>query len=108
MTTFDPGASEVLTHGFDPNPRSTAFLARSPAAIITEGFDVFVQLVMAAITTWPWSRANSVPSSLPPDMAGGSLAGKDRAEATSGSSGAPSGTTSPRSSTGRCLAPGRP
>jgi hypothetical protein len=53
MTTFDPGASEVLTHGFDVSPRSTAFLARRPAAIITEGLDVLVQLVMAAITTCP-------------------------------------------------------
>src|SRR5258705_9723580 len=30
-----------------------AFFARRPAAIITEGFDVFVQLVIAATTTEP-------------------------------------------------------
>ena len=37
------------------SPRSTAFLASRPAAIITLGFDVFVQLVIAAITTEPCS-----------------------------------------------------
>ena len=37
-------------------PRSTAFLASSPAPTITDGFDVLVQLVMAAIATEPlWS-----------------------------------------------------
>ena len=34
-------------------PRSTAFFATMPAATITEGFEVLVQLVMAAITTLP-------------------------------------------------------
>src|SRR3954471_20677258 len=63
MTTLEPGASDVLTHGFTVRPRSTAFLATRPAASITEGFDVLVQLVMAAITTWPWSSSNVVPSS---------------------------------------------
>src|SRR5437879_12117289 len=53
MTTFDPGASLVLTQGWDRRPRSTAFFASRPAAIITEGLDVLVQLVMAAITTDP-------------------------------------------------------
>ena len=51
MTTRDPGASEVFTHGLDRSPRATAFWASSPAASITCGFEVFVQLVMAAITT---------------------------------------------------------
>ena len=55
MTTRDPGASEVFTHGLGRRPRSTAFLASSPAASITSGFDVLVQRVMAAITTCPWS-----------------------------------------------------
>ena len=36
------------------SPFSTAFFASRPAAIITEGLLVFVQLVMAAITTAPW------------------------------------------------------
>ena len=55
VTTFDPGARLVFTHGFDFRPFSTAFFASKPAAIITEGFDVLVQLVMAAITTAPLS-----------------------------------------------------
>src|SRR5687767_8708265 len=56
VTTVEPGASEVLTHGWRLRPRSTAFLATRPAASMTEGFEVLVQLVIAAITTWPWSR----------------------------------------------------
>src|SRR5215204_6369141 len=63
MTTLDPGAREVLTHGLEARPRSTALRASSPAASITDGLEVLVQLVMAAITTWPWSRSNRVPSS---------------------------------------------
>src|SRR3982750_1273849 len=61
MTTLDPGAREVLTHGLEARPRSTALRASSPAASITDGLEVLVQLVMAAITTCPWSRANRVP-----------------------------------------------
>ena len=53
VTTREPGASEVFTHGFDSSPASTARFASSPAASITVGFDVFVQLVIAAITTEP-------------------------------------------------------
>ena len=53
MTTFDPGARLALTHGLVRSPRSTAFLASRPAATITDGFDVLVQLVIAAITTEP-------------------------------------------------------
>src|SRR6266545_831123 len=110
MTTLEPGASEVLTHGLDWSPRSTAFLASSPAAIITDGLEVLVQLVMAAITTSPWSRPKLAPSesctgtetfarpltpvgsgsnqpgagSLLALTAGASLAGNDSAEASSG------------------------
>src|SRR5260370_3291279 len=62
MTTFDPGARLVFTHGFDLRPFSTAFFARSPAAIITEGLEVLVQLVMAAITTEPSFRSMALPS----------------------------------------------
>ncbi len=40
-------------------PRSTAFFASSPAASITDGFDVFVQLVIAAMTTDPWSSTSA-------------------------------------------------
>src|SRR5688500_11322127 len=62
MTTFDPGASVVFTHGLVSSPRSTAFLASRPAASITDGFDVLVQLVMAAMTTSPWFSSNWLPS----------------------------------------------
>src|SRR5919201_6161729 len=62
MTTLEPGAREVLTHGFALSPRSTAFLASRPAASITDGLEVLVQLVMAAITTCPWSRSKGLPS----------------------------------------------
>src|SRR3954453_15213431 len=56
VTTFDPGARLVLTHGLRVRPRSNAFLATRPAPIMTLGFDVFVQLVIAAMTTAPcWS-----------------------------------------------------
>ena len=53
MTTFEPGASEVLTQGRVLSPFSTAFLATRPAATITIGFEVLVQLVIAAMTTEP-------------------------------------------------------
>src|SRR3954463_5585435 len=59
VTTFDPGARLVLTHGFRVSPRSNAFFATSPAPIMTLGFDVFVQLVIAAITTAPCSSADA-------------------------------------------------
>src|SRR3954471_19970919 len=62
MTTFDPGASDVLTHGLLCSPRSTALRASSAAPSITDGLDVLVHDVIAATTTAPWSRTNS-PSS---------------------------------------------
>ena len=62
MTTFGPGASLVFTHGLTARPRSTAFLASRPAPIITDGFDVFVHEVIAAITTCPWSSLVWLPS----------------------------------------------
>ena len=55
MTTSEPGASEVFTHGLRERPRCTAFFASRPAAIITAGLLVLVQLVTAAMTTEPWS-----------------------------------------------------
>src|SRR3712207_9240752 len=64
MTTFDPGASVVFTHGWVVRPRSTAFLASRAAPIMTCGLDVLVQDVIAAMTTWPWSTSVSVPSSM--------------------------------------------
>ena len=62
MTTFDPGASVVLTHGLLVRPLSTAFFASSAAPIITDGLDVLVHEVIAAIATAPWSSSNEVPS----------------------------------------------
>ena len=53
VTTFDPGARLLFTHGLRIRPRSTAFFATRPAPIMTLGFEVFVQLVIAAITTAP-------------------------------------------------------
>ena len=53
VTTREPGAIVVFTYGFTDNPRSTAFFASRPAAIMTDGFDVFVHDVIAAITTEP-------------------------------------------------------
>src|SRR5436305_12847430 len=104
MTTFDPGASEVFTHGLRCRPRSTAFFASSPAPTITNGLDVLVHEVMAATTTAPWSSSNVSPSTVTfagllarppracagapagwscapsPLTAGGSLAGNDSLE----------------------------
>ena len=62
MTTVEPGASEVFTQGLLCSPRSSALRASSPAPIITDGFEVLVQLVIAAITTRPWSRSKVSPS----------------------------------------------
>ena len=53
----------VLTHGLRCSPFSTAFLASSAAPIMTEGLEVLVQDVIAAIATAPWSTSNLVPSS---------------------------------------------
>ena len=64
MTTREPGASDVFTQGLVESPRSTAFLASRPAATITCGFDVLVQLVMAAMVTWPWSSSKDCPSAV--------------------------------------------
>src|SRR3954469_8242940 len=61
-TTCEPGASEVFTHGFALRPLAAALRARRPAAINTDGFDVLVQEVMAAITTSPWPMSKFLPS----------------------------------------------
>src|SRR5688500_16543666 len=63
MTTLEPGASVVLTHGLRSRPFSTAFFASSAAPSITDGLDVLVHDVIAAIATAPWSSSNSAPSS---------------------------------------------
>src|SRR5712691_3781669 len=53
MTAREPGARLVLTVGLTESPRSTACLASRPAATITEGLEVLVQLVIAAMATEP-------------------------------------------------------
>src|ERR1035441_10002465 len=63
MTTREPGASEVFTHGLGASPRSAAFFASSAAPIITSGLEVLVQEVIAAITTAPCSSSASCPPS---------------------------------------------
>jgi hypothetical protein len=64
MTTLEPGASVVLTHGLRDSPRSTALRASSAAPIITCGLEVLVQEVMEAMTTAPWSSSKVVPSAI--------------------------------------------
>ncbi len=72
MTTLEPGASEVFTCDFGFKPRAAALRAKRPAASMTLGFEVLVQLVIAAITTSPWPSESSLPatrtraSGLPP------------------------------------------
>ena len=61
MTTLDPGAKLVFTQGLISRPRSTAFFASSPAPSMSEGLDVLVQLVMAAMTTAPLARSKLSP-----------------------------------------------
>ncbi len=53
VTTCDPGARLVLTQGRVLRPSSSAFFATRPAPSITDGFEVLVQLVMAAMMTSP-------------------------------------------------------
>ena len=62
MTTFEPGASVVLTHGLALRPFLLALRASRPAASMTDGFDVLVHDVIAAMATAPWSIVNSRPS----------------------------------------------
>src|SRR3978361_1581189 len=56
-TTWLPGASDVLTHGFAVRPLAAALRASRPAPISTLGLEVLVQDVIAAITTSPWPRS---------------------------------------------------
>ena len=68
VTTWDPGANEVLTDGLTVRPFSTARLATSPAPTITYGLDVLVHEVMAAMATdagpnsafWPSMSSSTV------------------------------------------------
>src|SRR5947209_14975951 len=85
----------VLTAGLTRNPRSTAFLASRPAPTITAGLEVFVQLVMAAITTEPFptvTRSSSSCTSTP---------GARGASVTTGSLGSSASLTVPPSQSKR-------
>ena len=69
-----PGVVEVLRHDLRARrqrrlhprlglrPRATALRATRPAASITDGLDVFVHDVIAAMTTWPLSSRVAGPS----------------------------------------------
>ena len=57
VTTREPGAKLGLTLGAIVKPACLAFLASKPAAIITLGLLVLVQLVIAAITISPCFRS---------------------------------------------------
>src|SRR6185369_1822830 len=61
-TTWEPGASDVFTHDLDLRPSFAALRASRPAPIITDGLDVLVQDVIAAITTSPLPRSWLRPS----------------------------------------------
>ena len=61
VTIFEPGANEVLIVSGTFNPRDTAFLASRPAATMTEGLLVLVQLVIAAKVKSPVSIVLFVP-----------------------------------------------
>src|SRR3984957_3268447 len=63
MTTLEPGARVVLTQGLRSSPASTALRATRAAPIMTDGLEVLVHEVMAAMTTEPWSTCVWVPSS---------------------------------------------
>ena len=82
MTTLDPGASVVLTHGLRVSPALTALRASSAAPTMTNGFDVLVHEVIAAITTEPWSTLVWVPSS---SVTWAGLDGRSSAAAETGS-----------------------
>ena len=50
---IEPGAVDDLTQGLRVNPRRLALRATRPAATMLRGFEVLVQLVIAAMITAP-------------------------------------------------------
>ena len=64
MTTSEPGASEVFTHGWLDRPFASAFCASSAAPISTAGLEVLVHEVMAAMTTAPSLSRKVLPLSV--------------------------------------------
>ena len=73
MTAFEPGASEVFTHGLRVSPRWFALRASRPAAIMLRGLLVLVQLVIAAMITAPSGIRPGSFSHLAADAARGQL-----------------------------------
>ena len=72
MTTFEPGERLVLTQGLAFKPLAAALRASNAAPSITDGFDVLVQLVMAAMSTAPSLTSKlSLPATLPTPFADG-------------------------------------
>ncbi len=65
LATLEPGANDVLTQGLRTRPRSLAFFASKPAATTLRGFEVLVQLVMAAMMTAPSGSSPSASSTRP-------------------------------------------
>ena len=82
MTTFEPGAKLVFTYPGTWSPSCTALRARRPAAIITAGFDVFVQLVIAAMTTAPSRRLSRSVPTVTSTSRSGAVAASDAADAS--------------------------
>src|ERR1035437_5636576 len=62
VTAFEPGARLVLTVGGTASPRATALRASNPAATMTVGLDVLVQLVIAAMATEPFEMPTVRPA----------------------------------------------
>ena len=60
-TTLAALAANEVAKGRVVSPSARALRATRPAAIRTEGFEVLVQLVIAAITTSPWVSECSLP-----------------------------------------------
>src|SRR4051812_50138587 len=63
VTTFDPGASDVFTHGWRCRPRARALRASRPAPSLTDGVDRVGDGGIAADPTWPWSGLDDPPPS---------------------------------------------
>jgi hypothetical protein len=57
VTTCEPEAKLVFTQGFTLRPSSLALFANSAAATNTDGSEVLVQQVIAAMTTAPLSSS---------------------------------------------------
>src|SRR3569833_4174065 len=100
-TTWLPGASEVLTHGFAFKPFAAALRASKPAAISTLGVEVLVHEVIAAITTSPWPRSNLRPSTGKRAFSSGFLysfaIATEKPSATAGTATRPTGRFGPAS-----------